>query len=516
MTGLATASDNGAFGTVIDKAKRLTHLAGQAADKTMILVNHVSELAARSRSLDTGMRDLHWVVRTMSVVALNARVNAAALGGGNAALNTFTEAATGLVSEAGTVIAEISRMMGSMRLRMAAVEAVSAELQHILGAQRLRSIGNLCGDLDQFGTALAQSNTEGSALMQHVRSEQGAVATAAMALQIGDATRQRLEHVAHFLQAAATDLDRDMAPGAQILTLAAAQIRNTKTQHLASISVARDALHRAHHETAIIGRSAMSGGGGERERLAVSLQYNLGVLQNAMRQCRSTQEHFLNLSGGLSSGLASLLNLLSEVNDIQDRMDRIGMNAVIACSQLGLKGAALKEISVQLRDLAGHAARLFGEMKVGLHKMGQIADLTRDDLSGGFGEELLELATVGQTLCDDLAGIEAKVDAFEMAVHLQQGHAASEVTEGIKALAAHSNAFASLELTALALDRWASQRNTHHLSRSEALLATAWRTYTMQQERDLHARFFGAPEAESVPVAEAAPKAAQELSDIFF
>lgn len=514
LAQLAAVADAGEFAQASADAAGLEERAALFAANSGPLLERIETLSAAAETLGTDLSVMRQVIRTMSIVALNARVTVATLAGQNSSLEVFTTAATAQVMEAGDTIGQITEAVEHMARRLHLASAEAGNLSHLLRRQLGPALAGLRLDMDAFEKDLTRTTADGSILMTHGDEFRRAVTTAVLSLQIGDTTRQRLEHVADMLDGTAAQETADGALARITLALAAAHLRDAHERHAAAIVTARSALRDLGQATAEIGRISGRVGTSPRHNLKQHLQQ----LQAILDECRTAQTRLVSVARNLSSGLAELLPILERMSGVEERMSMIGLNAVIACVQLGDEALALREISFQLRELASTSAERLGSITRSLSAMSDEAVITAVELEGPFKQDLHDLTGAGDRVFSLLSGIEAGILQTGATVERERRLAERDVATGIAALDGHSAAFADLLTMAPALERWANRLDGDlNATATGDALERVRAGYTMAAERlvhDLLLRDLGVTAAEEVSESTAPP--ADDILDVLF
>ncbi|ULB09937.1 chemotaxis protein [Cereibacter azotoformans] len=511
LSGLAAVAGSGEFSQATMAAEWLSERATVFAEISQPLLDRITSLSVAAESLGADLGSMRQLIRTMSIVALNARVTVASLSDQKAELEVFTTAATGQVSEAAEITEQIAEAVEQMGRRLEQAAGEAANLSHLLRRQLGPALLGLRQDMAAFEKELERATAAGSILMTQGDEFRRAVTAAVLSLQIGDTTRQRLEHVAIILRDAAGQPDAPCLARLS-LALAAAHLRDAHERHAAAIVTARAALRDAGQATSDIGRISGSVGMSPRH----NLKHHLQRLQIILGACRAAQARLVRVAQDLSDGLDRLLRLLECMSGVEERMSMIGLNAVIACAQLGQEALALREISLQLRELASASAERLGHVARRLSDMGSDAVATAAELEGRFHEDLDELTSTGDNVFSLLTKIESGIAETGAAVDRERCLAERDIAAGIGALDGHFASFAELHSMVPALDRWSRffPNCPPDEMQSEAL-ARIRSTYTMAAERLVHdtlLRDLGLAVAEEEPGKSSGPAAA-DLSD---
>lgn len=515
LNALSALADAGEFRSAIAGSALLERRVRAFAESSTVVFARIAALSEGSDRLQSDLFAMRRVIRTMSIVALNARVTVAALAEQNAGLDVFTTAATLQVVEAGTIIGEISDTVAGMAQRIAIAHQEAEALSNLLGAHLTQTLAGLRSDMTGFEAELERSTKAGSVMMQHSQGFQRAITTAVVALQIGDTTRQRLEHVVGILSSTAEARAEDAALSHLVFALAAAQIRDAHERHAAAITTAQAALRDAGQETVEIGRIAAHTATAPKH----NLKHNLQRLQTILADCATSQVRLLDVAKGLSQGLSGLLVILEQMTGVEERMGMIGLNAVIACSQLGDEALALREISLQLRELAVTSADRLRQITEGLTAMGEAAGQTSTDLSEAFRSDLDELTQAGAEVFGALSRIEAGIADTGGVVERERKCAERDLAAGILALTTHSTAFLDLENLMPSFDLWANQfAGSPPQDGTAQVMAEQRQCYSMAAERLVHDALVTSvlPESATLDDTTSGPPGGDALADFFF
>ncbi len=339
------------------------------------------QLHAATGQLKSNLFDLGRVVRTMGIVALNARVIAAGIGAAEQGLTGFTSDADRLVSNA----AEVLRRMVASLDRLSALSKrarVSADaFLQSLGRQVSSGLKDLADRLLVAERWLETTVSSSGALARRAEQIRGEMARTVMSLQSGDATRQRLDHILAVLSAA---MDApDPASAAALGDLARRQAAGAAEQHLPNVATACVALDRTGDGTVALLTDLGAAFAGS--PALVMMREALAGLDRAFETSRATQEAFGRETAALLAECQSIIGLANGIRDLGERMQLIGMNAVISCANLGPQGLPLRETALQLRQLAHSAQALHGALCGDLAALETTTDRAQSDLEATSG-----------------------------------------------------------------------------------------------------------------------------------
>ncbi|MFA8384634.1 MAG: hypothetical protein ACEPO2_03370 [Pelagibaca sp.] len=310
----------------------------------------LTTLMQRARGVDGQVRDLRDSLKMMNIVVLNARIAVAATTVGpqdnQSNLTGFTEDATRLVAELGTILGGLDEAMQRIKAESGDALEHARLLGDLLTSSLKGPVASLNGALGTFESHIMALGSASAEIADRSKSLLGASATAVAGLQIGDTTRQRLEHVQIILEHIPD------APGeAHALTaLAAHQMQDIATAHVDAVGAVRDGSTALQNGILMLLRDHLmifDHGNGSR-RLKAGLQ----DIEDRIGQAVGIQGMLMQFARTLSQEFDALTKIIAAGELFEMHMRMIGINAVIACARLGRRGFALREIAGQLQQLA--------------------------------------------------------------------------------------------------------------------------------------------------------------------
>ncbi|MCE7028611.1 hypothetical protein [Jiella avicenniae] len=326
-------------------------------------------LAAAAPRID----ELRQTVAMIAAIAINARVTAAGMRDhGNSGLTVFTDDVLELSKRASAVVDELQQ--GQVRLRKllgdASTRSETFERNFRTATQTLkeRTEANLRGAVAERIQA-GKVGSSATSVSQEIAQE---VATIVASMQIGDNTRQRLEHVTAALAIAG---DHAAARPA-IMRLQLAQLADSRDHLVSETSYIRDAIlvlsRRIDRSfTALKGELAKAGGADQpgAQRLASD------VCEAAAELSQSEAEHaHVDALAQTIGGDVELFRACSdEMRTLEFEMRLVSLNTAITCSNLGREGKALGVVSLQMRELVGEMVTRSEAVAGALSELGTIA-----------------------------------------------------------------------------------------------------------------------------------------------
>ena len=485
------------------------------SDEVLKALDILTALMDRARGVDGQVRELRDILKMMNIVVLNARITVAAItigpedSGSN--LTGFTEDATRLVAELGTILSGLDDAMQRIKTTSADALTRAQFLGDLLTSSLNGPVAALNSQLAIFEEHIKSLGSASADVAERSKALMGASATAVSGLQIGDTTRQRLEHVMFILERIPVASDEAEA----LAALAELQIDDIAKLHI-------EAVEDIHN-----GSQALQDGilALLRDHLMVFEQRNgsrrlmsgLDEIENRIAQAVKTQDLLMTFARNLSNEFEALTRVIAAGESFEARMRMIGINAVIACARLGRRGLALREIAGQLQQLARDASDRLPVVKTELAEMIELASET-------IG--LLETASERANALPEGAVRQLSDGVKEIG---GEAYRSSEIVATIRATLDESRGWlAPVKEHALLIEKTARMFNTGRNyesfpGKADGVANEVFQIYTMERERDIHRKLIRPVEGSIEPDAPVtsepkAPAAAKDdpLDDIFF
>ena len=413
------------------------------------------------------------------------------------------------------------------RVQSAAVLSIPVRLETSIGAIK-----------DRGRRAVAAA----SAVTQKTRQVGHRISSAVAALQIGDTTRQRLEHVEYALRLADEILasGRGAAPAgpsdwasltdAQRRDLAtlcwrleAAQLVDTADEFehevrriTASIQdLARDAQDILGLGTTAAGASNDRGGtfvGEVEDQVA-----EVGGLLDGLERAKQEADH---VAASVSSATTRLVDHTGTLKFLEGDIRIMGLNTSLKCGRLGTVGRPLMVIAQELRAYANQIASDANAVAINLDKMIQVAG----SLSGDSQRDnALDAAGVGVMMTDCVARLESTGESLANALVTlaQDTDGVSTLLLNTVARTSHHEELGSVlrqaaaDLMTAVADAGGSDAGA--TAEADRLLDLIVRSYTMDRERKVYSQ---SSNGRPIPLTTNAPTigsaGAPDLDDPFF
>lgn len=499
-------------------ARLLSGVAQAEAEVTAIAAEAEHQLAASTRqrlsvrAVRVEVEELDRVVRTISNVSVNARIQAGALSPPRPQVAAFIQRLAAMTVEAESVLAEVRLASAGIEADMAAIDTETNALREVLAVELLPALSRfaLIGRAlhDRQG-AMAAANADMEVRMRLV---QDGVARLVVGLQVGDSTRQRLERVVEALAAAQ---DSPPASEAALLVLARSLAQGAMVTAQGECDSALDATRSvkdsATEALKAAERAYLPLGGG---MISAGMDGPLAALNERLARLAEG-------SARVTGRLATILEQEGRLRQVAHQVRLSGLNAVLVCAKLGDDGRALRELAQWLRALTDESDAITARLQAALAA-------ARTDLARTGGEPVAAIGDRLSAFRRAVTGLNAQVDGIETGraetaarckqVSTELDRLLGDALMGLRRyaadLAALSDPMALMVLRQATLPP-PDPADPH----TRAMLDGLRQHYTMQAERDLHDGLFPTPQGRSAPAlatSPAAPVAGGDLDDVFF
>ena len=455
------------------------------SDEVHKALDILSALMVRARGVDGQVRELRDILKMMNIVVLNARITVASIQLGpedhGSNLTGFTEDATRLVAELGNILSGLDEAM--QRIKSGSEDALSRAgfLAELLSSSLAGPVAALNRDLADFQDHIHTLGAASADIADRSKALMGASATAVMGLQIGDTTRQRLEHVMVILERSPQARDETDA----LIALAAHQMQDIAKAHVDGVRNVHDGSAALQDGILSLLRDhlmAFEKGNGSRK-----LKIGLQEIESRIAQAVTTQEHLMEFARSLSEEFEALSSIIAAGDSFEARMRMIGINAVIACARLGRRGLALREIAGQLQQLARDASARLPVVK------SELADMI--NLSG-------ETIALLERACQRANALpEGAVRNLSDGVHAigDAAYRSTEIVSSIRITLDESRGwFAPLADHAHLIEKTARMfasdlGESGFPGKGDGVATELFSIYTMEREREIHRKVILAP-----------------------
>ncbi len=510
---------------------------GRAHNGEQTLLTQLTKLTA---AIEGRMSHMSKAVKGVDILAVNAKIVAAGIGDAGADFVSFANDIRRTLKLAETSLAHFSHELAGMAAQLAAATAAQLAFDERQGETVRRIPARLAASIDAIAAHRARAAAAAAIVSERSQDVGRRVGSAVIALQIGDVTRQRTEHVdaalgllAEIVASAGSARDRDgdwsaLSPGQRESLLAlgcrlqSAQLADTVQELDRELHQILSVLKGLAGDAREIRRLSNDAYGAADDRRGGFL----GALEEEVRQTHELLEDFGNARieadrVGVSVGdaAANLASHIATVRSLEADIRIMGLNTTLKSARLANQGLPLRIIAQELRNYANQIAVEAGAIMTDVETI--VA--TARPLSGGaqdgdagavaeiMTDAVARLGIAGASLSDALATLEHDSDVVAGLLDETVAFIAADQEIGTAMRQAAS------DLTGITPTVPSDADDAGPRARMLALIE---RSYTMARERDIHARIADGATATQPPAiapAHAMPAANEAaLEDILF
>lgn len=487
---------------------RLEALGLQACGMTASFADERRVMAALITALNAAaspIEDLLRSVKTIGIVAINARVVAAGLAAGHSGLEVFTTDIAALSEEANAAVGRLSAVYRGLVEEVRRAETRRAAFEATHTGTLLGLGGRIAAPLARVTERRREAAKDSARTGEATRRITGRVAQAVSALQIGDNTRQRVEHAETALSVigGATEVPFSPAPALRarlidaVCRLQAAQVEATVEAFLQEAGAAEGALRElamdvkdmVSQSVRMVGNAAGSG-----EAPLAALNNELRFVAEMLRSCEAERKRLDAMGAEVGGLVRSLLDHVKALQNIEAEMRLLSLNATVKCAQLGSHGRALNVIAQQLRELT---AETVGSAEAAASSLGKAAETAHGLVNAAESDATSRLSSLedgASRAVGLLEGVDRRLNAA-VAILTEAAPKVTEMLhEAADALAGQRRVADALtearrRIASLCPPDRHSDLGTLAAEEQEeatALFAQLRRLYTMEGERSLH------------------------------
>lgn len=406
----------------------------------------------------------------------------------------------GFEREAARLLAEVTNMAE-------AEKRLATECNHIIPEVPLK--------LANDAVALQRYQGDAAALAGRIadvaRVIRAKLATALGAIQIGDITRQRLEHIADGVGTLMAFLDghRPKSPAAagaienRIVALLTAQIEDATADFLREAhSLNRNLRAIAPDADRLLALKSDTAPETDGKSFLRRLEQDIANIQTVTSQLRHAEEQTDRLGSATSAIAESLAERLNVVRHVQSDVEQMAWNTGLRCRRMGEDGLALAAIATEIRQFSTNLGIVSGQISQTFERLSTAAGAIRGR------EEQGDEIDAGRTLAESLSSIRAGSERMQHSLDSLDGEASAMVAM-LRETADNVNCEAevgrTLGMAAAQLATLAEQDADlpeEAATLLDALFDAIAGTYTMAREREVHRLVTGGIEENGASVAE--------------
>lgn len=483
---------------VAERADILSRTFGQEKADLARLVEVVGAASAP-------IADLRKAVKMMGIVSVNARVTAAGIVGDSDDFDVFTTDIATLSDSASRTIQEFAQVYRQLtnEVDRAASQRARFETAHSHTLSGLaQSLAETIAALDRQRSAAMEASAETGRVSRQIV---GRIGSAVMALQVGDATRQRIEHVetglARIAEIAAGNgveaADRPAAIAA-LTTLQQLQLTDTAAAFAQEVGQAEQDLKTLASDAGTIMARSRDFHGDERgESSAIaSLSAQLRTAVTILRDFEAERAKLETVASAVQETVRVLLDHVGAVQDIEANMRLVSLNAAVRCAQLGPRGASLTVIAMQLRELTSETVVAAEAAMTQLDQSSALAGAFGAAAGGKGTGRIADLEDQANLALDILGKLDQRIAAALAKLNHDGPRVITLLDGAARGLSGQSDLAETLDDVALTIAGLGEAGIPPALPNSLAGILTQLRKlYTMEAERMIHDRLFRASAA---------------------
>jgi hypothetical protein len=462
---------------------------------------HLAGLSAHIRRDFAGLRNTVSVFRTLCTLT---RIETSRLGSAGAGFGDLA-ADVGPLSE--SIQASGERILdASGRLDRNVQSAIlrGSGLRATQLAELPAMIDGVMDSLRSFDERRARASDSSVRQAAQYEALCGAVDDLVESIQFHDITRQQIEHVAQALRQLGSECGHGQAgslrlpPNAgSILTLQSSQLAGAAGIFAASVErverdldgIAAHVLGMAEASAALMGISHV-----DQDSFFLRMEGRFTAILKMLGVCAAAQAEIERAAEGLAETIAKMRDSVSEIREIEIRIERIALNAMIRATHIGAAGNALNTIAEAMQGLARQssavtddAAATLDAMDAAVARVASGSVLGANDAADRMTRAVLDLHSSSECSFSRVKQIAAAGAGLAAGI--------AEVRAGFSAgrLVAETLGHARRELERLAAGAGQSALDGPATAPAQRLDSLAKR-YTMRAERDVHQSAAGGQE----------------------
>jgi hypothetical protein len=477
----------------------------------------LAELAGITAAMTEQVDDMLVIIRFLRSFTTTVKVTGAGADGFDAFANEMLNEINEARRQADLFQGTLERLCGGI----ASASAANAEVDMAYKQVVPGLAAALTGDATQFGEYHARIRGVAGELTALVRGIQTKMGRALSALQVGDITRQRVEHV----QAGLALLRRDMEAGTRLaptemslyLRLLALQADDLLTEFndgCNTVMASLSGLAADTKELLIMGKTARGSASAGGEGFLAALEGSVAKARQLVCQVESTAERLQSVCNATGSTARDLALSVDNIQAIETKIQHMAINTSLRCSRMGEAGKPINVVATELRAIAGQMEVVSGRLLSTLRQLEEKSDalLSNGETGTGLGDQLdralASISEAGGKISRDLGLLAERGDGI-----------AHDVTRDVAGLDFTGAIGPVLAECARQIEDYASavgEPDGDIEEPSDELLNladTLYATYTMARERQIHGLVFAPPVASTAPAAAAAD---DDLDAAFF
>jgi hypothetical protein len=508
--------------TTTETIERIQATARELASLPQFELNRLQgfeRLAVTCKAMRDSVDDMRDTMRYLRTFAVTVKIT----GAGLAEFADFADEIRARIQSGSDEVNKFATELSAMHQQLASAQVFSGNISRNYGdivPKIVYELEHNAGKVAEHHRNLAAIANEVKALARGI---QGKIATVLSALQIGDITRQRIEHIrasfVHFeefrasAEASALEEDAIARVDGAISQLAAAQMQETVADFQRDCRKVLETMSRFVDDTrdilALREQMQQQSDGGNANFLS-GLEVNVAAASKLVGNVHETSRQADGVAQSTGSTAQSLLAGIEVIRSIKTDIHYMALNSNLRCSKLGDEGRSVNVVSAELRFFAEKleepANKVLGELQ---HFESAAGALSKGNETGGHD--------ISQPLNEALVAIRQVSSRMEGSIHEfeREGQEVfTKVSAAIGTLDFESELGEVLDdcvRTANELAELAEGDISDVAHQVAGLSSRIYKIYTMAPERDVHLAYFPMDAAEEPVAAPAAAASDEEL-----
>ncbi|HET6609826.1 MAG TPA: chemotaxis protein [Rhodopila sp.] len=473
-------------------------------------------------------------VHGISILAINARIEAVTIKDASVDFVGFTAQIARTLDVAKAKLDEFTQELDQVGGQLR-----TAHTSRIALAQRqtaaIRSIpGRLAAGIDAITGRGRCATAAASTVARKYRDVAQRIGSAVMALQIGDTTRQRLEHVGFALTVLSdllypggtglVDWTGLTAPqraslGALGCRLQAEQLQDTASQfasEMRTLVSSFQSLANDTQEIRCLGDTAAGASDDRRDTFLAEVEGQIAEVRALVDELATANHLADDMAVSVTGAAERLVGYTGTLRLLEEDIRLMGLNTTLRCGRIGASGRPLIAIAQELRLYARQIATESAAVAACLDTIITIAATFRGDARTG---EPARLATISQSMtrsAEQLQDTGRGLAEALLALERDSDGVAGLLRKTIGCTDAHGDLGQVLTQAIATLRSAGSGQVAADTDEATRMLALFAGRYTMDRERAVHDRCSGAPALSGSHPAAADVAQADMLEDCLF
>jgi len=514
-----------ASAALMDIAARLQDLADALPAETALL-GHIGENAAQASVL---LKEIAKHIHMITIIARSSKIEAASLADDRGGFLSFTQETADLASSVQQTIVTCSKNQEKLTEAVAVALTRQREFVARYHAQLVTASKELTAACDEIRDRQTQSTTLAELARTSTVRIGGAVGTAIVSLQAGDATRQRLEHICRGLRGLSAETSLVPAEACDavavdplICGLQVMQLKDTIAEFGAEMTTIGQSLRALTTDSSKVVAHGVALYGDRDDDMTSFLavmKQRISKASALIAACSSVKVAVDQSMAVVDGMLGDFRTAISSLGDTVIDITLIGMNAGLKAAHIGVKGRAFVVIANELKTTADRISAGAKLLEPVVDKIGTAAEQLR---GVRIEEQNLNVAETERSIVEALRQIESGNSRLgEMMAHLTRESTQFQllVDDATRKMSDLGKNFSGLTSTVARLD--APIPTAHAFSSSDARLANAafdelYSKYTMAREREVHLRYCSRFSFLSAPTVQLSATSPENVEDVLF